>query len=296
MRKVLLIGSTGFVGRHIEEALTDSVVLFTTTRQPEQATSSRLYFDFRQPSSWQALFDLAPDVIINAAGYGVVKEETDLELMYDINYRMPAQLLQNLKAHGLTSFWLQVGTAFEYDLSAQQITEQSACTPLTHYGISKFLCSNFLLSNKHSFPFLILRPFAMFGPYESASKLVPYLINAQKYRQAIPLSTGEQQRDYFYVKDLARFVSVVLKKNIADLPAKILNIGSGEPKSLKDLATDLSEIIPGFDPAFWQWDRVPQRANENQVFYNSSTCATAWQLQLTPLKEAFRETVVYYFQ
>jgi UDP-glucose 4-epimerase len=298
MRKVLLIGSTGFVGRHIQEALADAVSLTVTTRRADEAVAQTIRFDLAQPGSWPQLLALAPDVIINAAGYGVVKEQTNVDTMYDVNYRLPVQLVTYLQDHGQRPFWLQVGTAFEYDLSEQHLTEQSPCVPLTHYGMSKYLCSAFLQSNKNRLPFLLVRPFAMFGPYESASKLLPYLLTAQRTEQAIALSDGEQQRDYFYVKDLAAFLKQLILENadLAALTGKVFNVGRGVPLSLKALAMGLSAFIPGFEPARWQWGQLSQRANENAVFYNASAAAVTYGLRLTPLSNAFQETVAYYFQ
>lgn len=296
MRKVLLIGSTGFVGRHLAEALVTGTELYVTTRQPQRATTNTIYFDFGVPESWADVVALAPDVIINSAGYGVVKEETDVDKIYDINYRLPSRLVAYLQSQGLAPFWVQIGTAFEYDLGEQQLHEGSSCVPLTHYGISKYLCSHFLLSDKNQLPFLILRPFAMYGPYESASKLVPYLLTAQKTKQAIALSTGEQERDYFYVKDLARFVAGPVLQNLAGVQGRILNLGSGRPQSLRGLAAKLSIHIPDFEATLWQWGKIPQRENENPIFYNVSTQANTFNFQLTPPADAYRETVLYYFQ
>lgn len=296
MRKVLLIGSTGFVGRHIADELTDGAALFVTTRQRGAVGAQTIHFDFTDVETWVSVVNLAPDVIVNAAGYGVVKEQTDLEMMYDVNYRQPAQLISHLQAKSLMPFWLQIGTAFEYDLTEQQLHETSACVPFTHYGMSKYLCSNFLVSEKNKLPYLILRPFAMFGAYESDSKFIPYLINAQREGRRIDLSTGEQQRDYFYVKDLSRLIKTLVAES-APLPTdKILNIGRGVAASLKELAMQLSKAIPDFNPSLWNWGALPQRDNENQVFFNASTKAVEGKLKLTPIEEAFRQTVSYYFQ
>jgi UDP-glucose 4-epimerase len=296
MRKVLLIGGTGFVGKHIKAALATDVLLIETTRQVDAATAQIIHFDFSCAATWQNLLAVKPDVIINSAGYGVVKEQTNVDIMYDVNYRLPVQLISLLQAQGQFPFWLQVGTAFEYDLEEQRLTEDSPCVPLTHYGISKFLCSAFLQSNKNCLPFLIVRPFAMFGPYESASKLLPYLLLAQRNAQPIALSNGEQQRDYFYVKDLAAFLKKLIQGNLTELTGKVFNVGRGVPVSLKILAAELSEFIPDFEPTHWQWGKLPQRENENMVFFNASVEAINYGLHLTPLSQAFQETITYYLQ
>ncbi|WP_201986347.1 NAD-dependent epimerase/dehydratase family protein [Hymenobacter rubidus] len=298
MRKILLIGATGFVGQHIREVLAADMglELRVTARQPTTVDTQTIPFDFHYPASWQHILDVAPDIIVNAAGYGVVKEQTDLEAMYDVNYRLPVRLIKFLHAAGQEPFWLQVGTAFEYDLTEERLHEDSACVPLTHYGMSKYLCSNFLQSTANSLPFLILRPFAMFGPYESDSKLLPYLLNAQKMARPIQLSSGKQERDYFYVRDLACFINYLINNGLHELDGAVLNVGSGHPTSLKDLATSLSKFIPDFRSEIWKWGEVAQRANETQVFYNASTKATQLKLQLTPSSQAFQETISYYYQ
>lgn len=298
MRKVLLIGSTGFVGRHIAEAVVGKTTftLYSTTRNPHNTTDTIIYFDFAVLQSWDSIVAIAPDVIINAAGYGVVKEQTSIEETYDVNYRLPIRLVYYLQEKGLNPFWLQIGTAFEYDLSEQKLSEESSCVPLTHYGISKYLCSHFLISSRNKLPYLILRPFAMFGPYESASKLIPYLLTAQKVKQPIPLSNGEQERDYFYVKDLAHFVAGQVLQNLANMNGRIFNLGAGRPTSLKQLATELSVFVPDFDTDLWQWGKIPQRENETSVFYNASTQAATFDFKLTSSADAFRETVAYYLK
>jgi hypothetical protein len=85
-----------------------------------------------------------------------------------------------------------------------------------------------------------------------------------------------------------------VEDDITGFDGLVVNLGSGEPQSLKTLAMKLSTFIPDFEPAHWQWGKVPQRANENQIFYNASTKAVSLGFQLTSPEEAFKETVLYY--
>ncbi|TGE07941.1 NAD-dependent epimerase/dehydratase family protein [Hymenobacter fodinae] len=298
MLKVLIIGGSGFVGRHIQEIMAGEVNLFLTSRQEHDSndTDKGLYFDLAKKETWNNVLKLNPDVIINSAGYGVVKEEVDLETMYGVNYKFPKEFVSYLCTHSIKPFWLQIGTAFEYDLNTQVITEDSPCVPMTHYGMSKYLFSNFLLSSSNTLQFLILRPFAMFGPYETSSKFIPYLLNSQYENRAIELSSGEQKRDYFYVKDLAMFIKNLLQGKFLDLEYNIINVGSGVASSLREIAFNLSKQIPDYKPQLWQWGRIDQRADENSVFYNNSTRAKELNLVLTPVEKAFQDTISYYFK
>jgi nucleoside-diphosphate-sugar epimerase len=297
MKTVILLGSTGFVGRHVAEKLAHStgIKLITTTRQQEQVKDGVIYFDLLKAETWPALLACAPDVVVNSAGYGVVKEQTDLAVMYEVNYLLPMKLAQLLQQAGGLPLWLQVGTAFEYDLTEAALSEESVTLPATHYGISKLMFSTFLQSPKNKLPYYLLRPFAMFGPYESASKIVPYLINAQRTQRAIPLSSGQQQRDYFYVKDLATFAESLIKQKTSQRN-EVYNLGTGRPISIRELAQELAVAVPGFNEDNWNWDQLPQRANENEVFFNASAKASRAGLTLTPRSIAIQETVNYFLE
>lgn len=295
MKKVLLLGSTGFVGRHLAEVLADNVQLVTTTRYADRANENILYFDLQNTDTWATAKAIAPDVIVNSAGYGVVKEQTDLSVMYAVNYQLPMQFALSLQQVGQHPLWMQIGTAFEYDLEASALTEESSTLPATHYGISKMLFSHFLSDTKNKSPYVLLRPFAMFGPYESDSKLIPYLINSQATKKIIPLSNGLQQRDYFYVRDLAEFVKDLLQRSTVEFVGQTFNLGTGSPSSLKELSQEIADVIAEFDAKFWQWGQVPQRLNESDLFFNASTKALVNGLRLTSRTFAIQETVNYYF-
>ena len=191
-------------------------------------------------------------------------------------------------------YWIQIGTAFEYDLSGDAIDERTACLPKTHYGISKLMMSNFLQSQAMKNNFTILRPFGMFGKYEDGSKFFPYLINAQKTKRTIDLSPGTQQRDYFYVKDLGIFIKdILLRKTYTQLP-QVMNLGSREAISFRDYASILQDEIPAFDPALWNWGKVAFRKGESAMFYSASTIGSSFGFKVSPLKDGFKETADYY--
>ena len=283
------------MGRHISEMLAHTSYVYLTSRTFLQADSNVIQFDLQSKATWEAILDIRPDVIINASGYGVVKEQVDLSSMYEINYQAPLALAMYLQKSNQYPLWIQIGSAFEYDLDAECLTEDSDTVPTTHYGISKLLFSNFLKSSKNKLPYVLLRPFAMYGPYENQSKIIPYLINAQKNKQKVSLSSGLQKRDYLYVKDLAAFVKMLLKGDDNEFNGQVYNLGSGKAVAIKDLAQVLSSKIPGFDAEYWAWGHLSQRSHESETFFNGSTKALSEGLTFTSQSEAIQETVDYYF-
>jgi nucleoside-diphosphate-sugar epimerase len=288
--KVLILGSSGFVGQNLYEDLNLHFEVYGTRRSKVIDYQSCIQFDLDNESTWENVVVLKPDVIINASGYGVVRTEQDLETMYRVNYLLPASFFDYV-VERIKSRFIQIGTAFEYDLSFERLTEATPCRPKTHYGISKLMMSQYLL-NSNAVDFTILRPFGMFGPYESESKFFPYIITAQNERKPIPLSSGDQIRDYFYVKDLSSFIKELIGKT--NLPPKVINIGSNQEKKIKELADVVAECIPCFEEKYWQWGIVKQRSNEAPFFVNSSGLAKSLGLKITDYRSAFIQTIEYY--
>lgn|GEM_PF-1496517 len=293
LTKVLILGSSGFAGRNIAEKISENFCVVKTSRK-RSFDNDTVYFDFFDSGSWINIINESPDVIINAAAYGVVKLQTDLDTMYKTNYFLACDLFDYLYSNGCNAYWLQLGTAFEYDLSAQHINEESPCIPKTHYGISKLMMSNYLLSKAKQGTFSIFRPFGMFGKYEDDSKFFPFLINAQKTSSPIELSAGTQKRDYIYVGDLGRFINeLLIKKEIRNIPS-VLNIGRGEAISFRAYASILQTMFPSFNATLWQWGKLNFRAGESEMFYSASEKAAKLGFINSNLEESFKETVQYY--
>jgi nucleoside-diphosphate-sugar epimerase len=293
MEKVIILGASGFVGRNLFEILeTDTRYKTLGTSRQKNSPPQYICFDLLDKSTWQTIVDAQPNIIVNSMGYGVVKNETDLATMYQVNYLAIMDFYYFISEALPTVFWVQIGTAFEYDLSIEKLTETSPCVPKTHYGMSKWLFSNFL-NQKNLLPFVLIRPFAMFGKYEQQSKIIPYLIMAQIKKQAVDLSSGLQKRDYFFVEDLCYFIKNIFE-NKEKVTGQTINIGSSKALSLREIGSVLLDSDTDFDEKLWNWGVFPQRAGESDIFYNDSTKAFDFGLVVTPLNLALKNTYMFY--
>lgn len=294
-KKIVVLGSTGFVGKNIAEGLFHHYKVFRTTRNIQEPNKELVWFDLCNQISWEGIVEIRPDIIINAVGYGVVKTETNINQIYEVNYFKTVDFYNYISGQIPLTNILHIGTAFEYDLSAKSIHENSPMIPLTHYGISKLMASNYLLQKKIENPFVILRPFNMFGPYEDESKIVPYLILAQKNNKVINLSSGIQKRDYFFVGDLTRFVQYLIQtRSFKDLP-QCINIGTGKIYSIKELSNIIASLLPTYEPSLWNWSALPQREGEFDMFYNQSLLAQQLGFTFQSIEHNLKHTIQYYW-
>ena len=294
-KRVLLIGSTGFVGKNVSDVLSEVFDVFLTSRDRSVILPDTIYFDLTDYVSYSNVIDNDIDIIINCAGYGVVKTENDTNTVYTVNYLATAAFYDFLSINNPLIHIVHIGSAFEYDLSAASLEESGITLPKTHYGISKLMASKYLLEKKPVRSFIILRPFSMFGPYEHHSKIIPALILSQKNRRPVALSSGMQKRDYFFVGDLANYIKIILFNLEHTLPSTVINIGSGVSNTIRSLAATLSAELPYFKPDLWQWGGIVARENESDEFYNKSVLAFQSGLNITPLKSAFKSTIDYYW-
>jgi nucleoside-diphosphate-sugar epimerase len=293
--KILILGSSGFVGHNIHSVLQHKYIVYSTTRNEHLIKENTIFFDLERRETWNNILSVKPDIVINAAGYGVVKMQKEHVKLQRINYYLPYLLKEFLDENNNQYFWMQIGTAFEYDLNKGALSEHSPAMPLTDYGISKLLFSLYLLQSGLK-NFVILRPFAMFGPGEDESKIVPALIIAQKEKKPINLSDGEQRRDYFYVKDLALFLDQIITNGLSSVGGEIINIGSSQAISLKELADKISRNLPSFDENYWKWGAIEQRQLESAAFYNDSNKGITLGFRQTLFNVACGETINYYYQ
>lgn len=293
VKTVVVIGSSGFVGRHLVDVFSkqENLNLHFLGRRPE---FSKVTIDIAYEPTWQHVVELKPDILIDATGYGVVKTQSDLASVYAINYLQKKRFASFIFAKLPHLFWLQIGTAFEYGLDQIQLTEESYCLPETHYGISKLMFSTYL-KEKISERYCIVRPFAMFGEWENGTKLIPLLILAQKQQKPIALSDGQQYRDYFYVNDLATFLlKLILDDRLKELEGKIINIGSGIPRTIREISDIIAIHLPNFNEKLWLWGEVPQREGETPKFYNASQKAQQNGFTCSPLETALIKTIAHY--
>jgi nucleoside-diphosphate-sugar epimerase len=85
-------------------------------------------------------------------------------------------------------------------------------------------------------PVTILRPFAVYGPWEDESRLVPRAVLAALGGGELPL-TGGARRDFVFVGDV---IDAAVAAALADVPAgEIINVGTGRATSNDELVASL---------------------------------------------------------
>ena len=122
--------------------------------------------------------------------------------------------------------------------------------PISPYSLAKASGTHLLqmLSRTESYPAVILRLFLTYGPGQNSNRFIPQIIRGCLRDEYFPTSTGIQIRDLCYVSDT---VNAIVKAMLTDESSgHVINIGSGQPMTIRRVIEKVVEIVGKGRPAF----------------------------------------------
>ena len=247
MKKVLLTGASGFIGRHTIHFLIKSGyevhAVFNTTK-PAFNEDINLFWHqcnlLKSEEQKQLLVEIKPSHLLHFAWYAIPgKYWTSLENCRWVQASL--DLIMNFIENGGKRTVL-AGTCAEYDWSYGYCSEEVTPTrPRTLYGTCKNSLQEILFqfSKQTGISSAWGRIFFLYGPYEARNRLVPSVITSLLQGQQARCTHGDQIRDFLHVEDVASAFVSLLDSNIEGP----VNIASGQPVALKTIIYTIADLL-----------------------------------------------------
>lgn len=133
------------------------------------------------------------------------------------------------------------GTCFEYALGSEPLEEEGPLDPLNIYALSKAAFHDIAWSfgELYDLEVVVARLFYSYGPAEDARRVVPAITRSLLNGDPARITPGEQVRDYLHVEDVASALRAVAFSSMRGA----VNIASGEPVTIADLARTIGEVV-----------------------------------------------------
>jgi len=273
--KILLTGSTGFIGRNLFETWTNRYTLSAPTRQELDLLDSQAVEKYLDAEHF--------DIVVHTANMNNVRYQMSDAQLLDGNLRMFLNLERCSNLYGKMYY---LGSGAEYDMRnyIPQMTESYFGThiPQDPYGLSKYAMSK--LSKGNIFD---LRLFGVFGKYEEwQRRFISNMIYRNLTGQVMEMNQN-MYFDYLYITDLIS----ILEWFLTHEPARHhYNVCSGQRVELLSLAEMVIEEtgMPG-EIVILRGGLKPEYTGDN-----SRLLAEMGKLSLTSMRTAIRELVAYY--
>ena len=256
MKKILVVGGTGFIGYHvIKEAKkrkwnVTSISLSKPKKKRFHKNVNYKQADIADFNSLKKKINSNYDFVVNAGGYG--KHPNSIrsgKKLFDSHFLGLMNLVKILSKKKLKKF-IQIGSSGEYGQTKSPQIENSKCIPKTPYALAKFSCTNFLQNfyQIDNFPVTILRFFLVYGPNQDNNRILPQVIENCLKNRKFPTTKGDQYCDFCFIDDAVKaiFKTLVSKKTNGE----IINIGFGKPIKIKNTINLVRKLIGKGKPQF----------------------------------------------
>ena len=299
--RILIIGGTGFIGRHLAYRCLADTPHITCIGDPQASPASMLHgnsevitLDLRNRNDVSKQFQKRTfDYVFNLAGY---IDHTPYfrggRSVVDVHFGGLMNILESLDRSSLKRF-VQVGTSDEYGSNKAPQNESMRESPITPYSVGKSAATHLIkmLSSTEEFPGVVLRFFLVYGPEQDDKRFLPQIIKACIQNDTFKTSEGKQLRDFCYIDDVVK--ALVMSALADSVIGEIINIASGIPVSIRQTVEMVMRLTHGGKPS---WGAYPYRSGENMELYADITKAKSilhWDPEIG-LEQGLQKTIQYY--
>lgn len=236
--KILVTGANGYIGRHVVSEICSSfpdveVLSLGLTDDVVHEGAHTICADILKRSEDENLYqDIgSPDAIIHLAwqdGFSHNAPSHINKVAAHYNF------LKNMINHGCANLTV-MGTVHEVGYHEGAVNENTACNPLSAYGVAKNALRQMIsiyTDDKPDVSVKWLRAYYILGDDGRSQSVFSKILKFEEEgKEVFPFTDGLNKYDFIDLAELSKqIVSAALQTKVAG----VINVCSGEPVSLKD--------------------------------------------------------------
>lgn len=258
MKKTLILGGCGFIGKNLTEAFSGdrrySLVVFdrpAALKNTERRKGIKYYGgDFNSQAALEKVFrENKIDTVLHLVSTTVPAASDGFGMVFDIESNLvpTVRLLCLMRKYGARKIVFASSGGTVYGPVAARgrrggIPESASTNPICSHGTVKLAIEKYiqLSSYMYGLDYLVLRISNPYGEHHSSR--VQGLINValRNVRDNKPVTIwgdGKVVRDYIYIKDCVKAIKSLVDKGAA---GEIVNVGSGRGYSINEVLRAVS--------------------------------------------------------
>lgn len=296
MRKILVLGGNGFLGRNLCKYLADcgeKVYSFDMSK-PEVADDRIEYIagDFFDDYTLEETVK-GMDVIYHAiCTLNPGNSNEKCILGYERDFVQTAKLCSYLKDTECRMIFFSSGGTVYGNQKVQPITEEAVPVPINHYGNLKLCIENTMRTFNFQMKknMLIARISNPYGPGQDYHKGVGFIDAAIKHTiagETIEIwGDGNVVRDYIYIDDLCRMLYALIEYH-GDI--EVFNLSSNTGVSQNDIVDILKQI----DPAVKVTYKPGRSVDAKKIILDNSRIRSICDFEMVSIEEGIRRYYDY---
>ncbi|HTB80547.1 MAG TPA: NAD(P)-dependent oxidoreductase [Opitutaceae bacterium] len=293
-----MVGGSGFIGRNVVKraaAMGWQVTSIGLSSQVAGELESQgvrsLVADIRKKAALsEVLGDASFEYVVNCGGYiDHIAYFNGGGKVFDTHFGGLCNLVELLNRQTLVGL-VNIGSSDEYGNMPAPQREGQREAPISPYALSKLAATHLLqmLHRTEDFPGITLRVFLCYGPDQDERRFLPQIIRGCLENRSFPASEGRQLRDFCFIEDVVAATFAALTS--AQAKGEVINIGSGQPVSIRQIIETVRDLTGGGTPLF---GKIAYRRGENMELYPDISKAKSilgWKPQVA-LDQGLKETI-----
>tara|TARA_A100001011_G_C14131219_1_gene765517 strand:- start:54 stop:929 length:876 start_codon:yes stop_codon:yes gene_type:complete len=282
MKRILFLGSTGFLGSEILTNISDNYEILEINYK--QNYSSNKISTKKLKTKIKFIQKFKPEIVIDFAWYGIpdyslknaLKNVNDKLYIYDLF----------LKIKSIKKI-IVAGSCMEYMNRNKVCVEKDKVSYDNYLNWSKLSVMNYI-SNRCSTlkkKFIWLRIFYAYGEGQRRTSIIPHIINSIISKKKPNIKNMNNYNDYIHKKDISFLVRKIITK---DIESGVYNIGTGKSVSVNKICSCIYKIFKIKKPRFnYKGRKIKFLANIDKI-----SKATGWKPKIFLNEKVLKSIII----